>query len=452
MPGRSTTKRRRWALLAVLLLVCAVALGALLWLRTPAGSAVANVVQYRARVLWLRWFGDATPSGAGALGGVVRDRAGQPLPGALVLVSTVQGEVYSTSSDARGTYRLDGVPPGRYVPVAGKWGYTDTAYQRGAEARTAVTVRAQKLHAGIDFTLSEYEPWRPSLDEPAVLGPAETGYALFPAEISARRTPVTYLNEGLTITTTYIYEPLEDAGTPRPVVVAAYPSEPIEWDRVSVALAHEGYVVLAHGPSPLRMQTVDIYGMARDLVQAVAYLNDGQLAENLDLAHCAWLGGSFSSLVLYRAMWDYCAVKNRCAPGSERDIDAMIWVGSISDAFLMAQSLYDVDLAIPQRYQNALAAMGRPDRDPAFFLGLSPAFQAEQMPPCLIAHTYADEVVPYAQSQRFAQALQDAGVEHDLYLYQDTSHYLNQVDITPETAELYRRLAAFLADHLGTDH
>jgi hypothetical protein len=452
MPGRSTTKRRRWALLAVLLSLCAlVAAGVLLWLRTPTGRAAGNVIQYRARVLWLRWFGDSTLGGAGALSGVVRDETGQPLPDALVLVSTVQGTVYSTYSDELGAYRLEDVPPGRYVPVAGKWGYADAAYHKGSEERTTVAVRAQQLRSGIDFSLSAYQPWQPSLDEPAHLGPPETGYALFPAEISARRVPVTYLNEGRLITTTFVYEPLADTPGKRPLIVAAYPSEPVEWDRVSVALAHEGYVVLAHGPSPLRMPTVDIYGMARDLVQAVAYLYDGQLAQNLDLDRAAWLGGSFSSLVLYRAMWEVHTPWEESAWEVQPEIDALIWVGSISDAFLMAQSLYDVDLAIPQRYQNALAAMGRPDRDPAFFLGLSPAFQALHMPPSLVAHTFSDEVVPYPQSQRFAQALQDAGVEHELYLYQDTSHYLDQVNITPETAELYRRLAAFLAHHLQSD-
>jgi dienelactone hydrolase len=419
------------------------AIGVTLWLRTPVGRAAANVAQYRTRVLWMRWFGDDTPSGAGALSGVVHDAAGEPLSGALVLVSTVQGVAYSTHSDELGAYLLDGVPPGRYVPVAGKWGYADTAYHKGSDDRTAVSVRARQLRSGIDFALPEYQPWQPSLDEPALLGPEETGYALFPAEISARRVPVTFTNEGLVITTTFVYEPLKETPGKRPVIVAAYPSEPIEWDRVSVALAHEGYVVLANGPSPLRMVTVDVDGMARDLVQAVAYLHDGQLAANLDLEQSAWLGGSFSSLILYRAMWDWYG-----AGEAKPDIDALIWVGSVSDAFEMVQSLYDVDLAIPERYQDAIAAMGRPDRDPAFFLGFSPAYQAAHMPPSLVAHTFSDEVVPYPQSERFAQALQDAGVEYDLYLYQDTSHYLDQVNITPETEELYRRLAAFLASHL----
>ena len=48
------------------------------------------------------------------------------------------------------------------------------------------------------------------------------------------------------ITTTLVYEPLEfEIAEPLPVLVACYPSEPINWDRVSVAVANEGYVVLA---------------------------------------------------------------------------------------------------------------------------------------------------------------------------------------------------------------
>jgi dipeptidyl aminopeptidase/acylaminoacyl peptidase len=66
------------------------------------------------------------------------------------------------------------------------------------------------------------------------------------------------------------------------------------------------------------------------------------------------------------------------------------------------------------------------------------------MPPVLVVHTVADEIVPYRQSIRFAEALDAAGVPHELFLYQDTTHYLDLVNITPETAELYRRMVVFL--------
>jgi hypothetical protein len=434
MPGNRKSKRRRWALIAVVLLLAGATLGVRLALRTSTGRAAANVVEYRARVLWEQWFGarEGRATGTGAIGGVTRSENGQPLPDTLVLVSTVKGVVYQATSDERGAYRIEGVPPGRYVPVASRWGYGDALHRRGSEERTAVLVRADQIASGIDLTLVKRQPWRPTLDEPALLGPPETGYALFPAEVSARRVPVTYTNEGLVITTTLIYEPLEiEAGTLLPLVVASYPSEPLNWDRVSVALANEGYVVLASGPSPQR--GLDIYGMARDLVQAVAYMRDGQLSPYADVERQGWLGGSFSSLILYRGLWE-----------EQETVDALVWVGGISDGFLWVQALYDTGLEIPDIYANYVASLGRPDRYPEIYMGYSPVFHAVRMPPVLVVHTMADEVVPYTQSIRFAEMLDAAAVPHELFLYEDTTHYLDQVNITPETAELYSRLSAFL--------
>jgi dipeptidyl aminopeptidase/acylaminoacyl peptidase len=414
--------------------VVAGVLGVQAYLRTPTGRAAFNVVEYRARTTWIRWFGEreVDESAAGAIGGLVHDEAGQPLADAVVLVATVKGIVYQAQSDELGTYRIEDVPPGRYVPAASKWGYDDALYSQDAEERTLVTVRSGQLASGVNFVLQEHQPWRPALDEPPVLGPPQTGYALFPAEVSASRVPVTFTNEGLIITTTLLYEPLEfEVTEPLPVVVATYPSPPIGWDRVSVALANEGYVVLATGPSPQR--GFDIYGMARDLLKLVAYLREGQLTEHADTEREGWLTGSFGSLILYRALWE--------DPGG---VDALVLVGSISDGFLWVQALYDVELEIPDRYATFVAALGRPDRYPEIYLGYSPTLHAERLPPTLVVHTIADEVIPYNQSVRLDEVLTAVGVTHELFLYEDTTHYLDQVNVTPETAELYRRLALFL--------
>ena len=431
-----------WVLLAVAAVVVAGVLG-LRWVqRTPTGRAAFNVVEFRVRALWDRWFGGreaefVVEEGAGgAIGGLVRNEDGQPLAGATVLVATVKGVVYQAQSDELGTFRIADVPPGRYVPIACKWGYDDAVYQQGVdkltEERTLVTVRSGQLAAGVDFTLHEHELWRPVLDEPPITDPPQTGYALFPAEVSASRVPITFTNEGLIITTTLVYEPLGvEITRPLPVFVASYPSEPINWDRVSVALANEGYVVLATGPSPQR--GLDIPGMGHDLLKAVAYLRDGQLTDHADTEREGWLSGSFSSLILYQAL--------REEPGG---VDAFIVVGGINDGFLFAQALYDQASEIPPRYATFVQSMGRPDRYPQIYLSYSPAFHAAQLPPTMVVHTTADEVVPYNQSLRLDQALTAAGVTHELFLYEDTTHYLDQVNVTPDTAELYRRLAAFL--------
>jgi pimeloyl-ACP methyl ester carboxylesterase len=425
---------RWWVLPIALFILLAGVLGVRAVGRTPTGRAAFNTIEYRVRTTWIRWFGEreADQAVGGAIGGVVRDEAGRPLAGATVLVSTVKGVVYQVQSDELGTFRIEDVPPGRYVPGASKWGYDDAAYRRGTAERTVISVRSEQLTVGVDFTLRVHQPWQPTLDEPPTMGPPQIGYALFPAEVSASRVPVTFTNEGLIVTTTLLYEPLEiEITDPLPVVVASYPSEPIDWDRVSVALANEGYVVLATGPSPQR--GFDIPGMGRDMLKAVAYLRDGQLTDHADAQRQGWLGGSYSGLILYRALLE--------DPDS---VDALVLVGSISDGFLWVNALYDEKLEIPDWHADTVAALGRPDRYPEFYVGYSPTFHAGQLPPVLIVHTYADEVIPYNQSLRLAEALTAVGATPELFLYEDTSHYLDQVNVTPDTAELYRRLLAFL--------
>ena len=397
--------------------------------RTPAGRAAFNVVVYQVRTTWNRWFGGAPPGIGGAVSGTVRDEDGQPLAGATVLVATFEGVVHQAQSDELGSYRIEDVPPGRYVPAAAKWGYEDTPYHREAETRTTVLVRADRLISGVDIHLPKRRPWHPALDEPPVIGPPEIGYALFPTEVSAVRVPITYTNEGLIITTTLLYEPPETEN-PLPAFVAIYPSAPREWDLVSVALASDGYVVLAVGPSPQR--GLDVVGMGRDALKAVAYLRDGQLTDRVGVEREGWLSGSFSSLILYRALIE--------EPGN---VAALVVVGGISDMFLWVQSLHDTESEIPFQYKAAVATLDPPDQHPETYLGLSMVYHAAHLPPTLVVHTTADEVVPYNQSLQFADVLAAAGVTHELYLYEDTSHYLDQVNITPDTAELYRRLAVF---------
>ena len=401
--------------------------------RSPAGRAALNVAEYRLRTLWTGWLGSSDPNQlpAGAMSGVVRDPNGSTVPDALVLVASARGDAYHSRSDELGVYRIEGVPPSRYVPVASKWGYNDEVYRLGKQERSLVTVDPGQLASGIDFVLSKHQPWKPDLATPVEMGPPQTGVALFPSEVQASRVPITFTNDGLVITTTLLYEPLRAETPSLPILVASYPSEPLNWDRVSVAMANEGFVVLAAGPSPRR--GLDIPGMARDLLKAIGYLRNGHMTAHADIEREGWLSGSFSSIILYQAL--------RENPGG---VDALVIVGGISDGLLGVQSLYDEDLKIPDNYATAIAALGRPDRYPEVYLGYSPAYHADHLPPVLVVHTTGDEVIPYSQAERFAEVLEAAGVAHELFLYGDTTHYLDQVNITPDTAELYRRLTAFL--------
>jgi dipeptidyl aminopeptidase/acylaminoacyl peptidase len=147
------------------------------------------------------------------------------------------------------------------------------------------------------------------------------------------------------------------------------------------------------------------------------------------------MSGSFGSLVVFRALRDLPSVP------------AVVNVGGVSDSFLIVSSLYSQDLEIPPPYDTAIAALGRPDQDPAFFFAFSPVFFADRLPPTLIVHTYADEVIPYNQATALDAAMTAAGVPHELLLYEDTTHYLDAYNPTRATHTVYERVVAFAKEY-----
>jgi hypothetical protein len=88
----------------------------------PKVTALRNMAHYKV-VKALGGPKVRTGEPPGAITGVVRDDAGQPVVGAEVLVASPLGHAYTTQAGPEGRYRIEDVPPGRYVPVAGKRGY-----------------------------------------------------------------------------------------------------------------------------------------------------------------------------------------------------------------------------------------------------------------------------------------------------------------------------------------
>ena len=60
---------------------------------------------------------------------------------------------------------------------------------------------------------------------------------------------------------------------------------------------------------------------------------------------------------------------------------------------------------------------------------------------------YADEVIPYNQATALDAAMTEAGVQHDLLLYEDTTHYLDAYNPTPATHIVFERVLAFAREH-----
>lgn len=415
-----------------LLLTCVAALAGC---TAADGQALRNVVEYQLRKALPPLLIYNPPPTPASLAGAVRDETGQPIPEAVVLVSTVRGQAVHTRSDAQGRYRLEGITPGRAVPMAGAWGH---AALNGPAVRLSP---GQQLE-GVDFVLPSQRP-QPVQPTDLAIGQAVVESSQFPLPMTAARIPFSYAVDGARIDNGQIYLPAASneppalpasSSLPAPTLVIIYPSHPLNWNAASVALTRDGNPVLALGPHS--SGGLDIDRHARHYRAALHLWQNGQLTP-LGQPDERWaaMAGSFSSLILFKALQDLPAMP-----------PAIVDVGGVSDAFLGIQALYDADLAIPPPYDSAVAALGRPDRDPAFFYGFSPVFYADKLPPTFVIHTYNDEVVPYNQGEAMAAALEAAGVPHDVLLYEDTTHYLDAYNPTPSTEMVYERVLKYVKD------
>jgi hypothetical protein len=431
--------------LLLTLLACAILLAAC---GAVDAQTVRNVAEYQIRKALPPLLVYREPPAPATSSGVVRDEAGQPIPNAVVLVSTVRGEAVHARSDATGRYRLEDISPGRYVPMAGAWGYETVN-------GPAMRLSPGQFQDGVDFTLPARAPQPVSPVDLAVGQPVQES-SQFPEPMTATRLPFSFTLDGVRIDNGQIYLPaqqarseigthpggtglskdtgsessLNDGGVPTLVII--YPSHPLNWNAASVALTRDGNPVLALGPHS--SGGLDIDQHARNYRAALQLWQGGQLTP-LGRPNDDWaaMAGSFSSLIMFKALQDLPAMP-----------PAIVSVGGVSDAFQGVQALYDADLAIPAPYDSAVAALGRPDRDPAFFYGFSPVFYADRLPPTFVIHTYNDEVIPYNQAEALADALQAAGVPHELLLYEDTTHYLDAYNPTPATYRVYERVLAYV--------
>lgn len=422
--------RQRIGPLTAFALVCAV-VAAVIVLQTPAGRAAYHVVDFRIRRWQIEQWGRPAipPEQRGGLAGRVVGPDGQPLPDAVVLVAEATGETYYDYTDLDGRYEITGVPAGRYVPLAAAWGYRP-------QARPAVRVRPGAISEQVNFTLEPRQPLSSSITGPVTITERTIVTGTFPSsDVQAERIGFRFSRAGVEVTVDQVFQPV-GRRSPGPTLVMAFPSDEPHWDPAAIAFASQGFTVLSVKPVMAR-GWLDIQAHAEDLHAAVTLLTSGMLTPAADPQRMAWLAGSFSTLFLYLVLPDHPEVR------------AIITVGGVSDAFLGVKALYEESLEIPERFRLAVASLGRPDRDPAFFMQYSPAFFARHMPPTLVVHTPVDQVIPYTQSVRFAQALAEAGVLHELILYQDTTHYLNTVNPSPEGIAVFWRMIEFLTHALS---
>ncbi len=387
---------------------------------------VRNTLQYR---LFERLPALAPQPGApAAVYGTVRDSAGRPIANAMVAVAAHDGTTYSAETDAQGGYTIPGVPAGSYVPAAAAAGYTDTFVRRLGLLRVGVDGAAP-----LNITLQPAPPPGHTAASDFQLSAGRALQVNAPLPASAISQTVTYRVAGRPNQTTLFFTPNDGATTPLPVLLCVYPGAAETWDTVSFPLAAAGYAVIAVGPA----YALDLEPDVDDLERLLDAVRAGQLPR-ADPARIAVLGGSYSSLHVLRLL-----------ERNDQPVRAALLMGPPTDLFEMRRQYVINGLVPPFDLDQALIALGFPDRNPEPYWRYSARFHARSLTaPLMLIHSKTDEVIPFAQSQLLSDELQRIGTPHELHILEGMGHYLLATERTPAVDALYAMTLDFFKAHL----
>jgi dipeptidyl aminopeptidase/acylaminoacyl peptidase len=361
---------------------------------------------------------------------------GAPVAGAAVVIAERTGRPHAARTDADGRYRIDGLPPGQYVPAAVAAGY-DEAVPRDDQGRAqVVTVSPGAAVAAPAIQLEPHQPAplpAPLPEAVALRATASyTATALFPPGAAASVQAFEFTRDGVLNSNLRVYLPLESAAEEQlPLLFIVYPGWVDGWEPVSVAMAAQGFAVVAISPAAAWGTDIDAHVL--DARVALRLAVDGLLGPHIDAERAVALGGSFSSAILHRLLRDE----------GER-FAAWVTAGGIGDAFAAAEEFYAGRIEMPAQYEYLVPSLGAPNLFPLNFLRYSPLYTADQLPPSFIIHTAADRILPLSQATALEAALAAAGVPVETFYYEDVSHYL-QVDenMTDAGREMFWRIVNF---------
>ncbi len=360
---------------------------------------------------------------------------GEPVAGVSVVVARRTGVPYSAVTDAQGRYRIEGIPPGQYVPAAVGPGFDETALSGIGGVPWLLTLDAGETEEAPPIDLIRHVPAPLPSPLPAAvdlqIGPSHVITAPFPSGAIATGQPFTFTRAGVVVDMLRLYRPL-DAAADLPLIFASYPGTVQGWEPVSVAFAYAGYNVVAI--SPIAARGLDVDAHTQDARVALALARGGYLGVDLSTAPTVAVGGSFSSAILHRLLRD------------EGDsFRAWITAGGITSAFRGAAEFYAGTITLPEQYRLVIPALGAANIYPLGFLRYSPVYTAAYLPPTLIIHTDADTIIPIEQAYELEAALRTAGVPVDVFYYEDVSHYLQiGADLTDAGQEMYYLILRFV--------
>jgi dienelactone hydrolase len=386
---------------------------------------VRNTVQYAVASRWWQVVGAPRYGEAGEVTGKVRDESGGPIAGARVLLTRWDGTAYAARTGASQTYALRSVPAGSYTVVAGAARHDDAA---GGH----VSVRAAS-ESRFDVVLRRAAAAQAASGSPrdVVLGQVETVESVIPLQGKAVRRRIVFSGGGPS-EPAFLYTPR--VAEARALLVVVYPGPAQEWEGASVPLAEAGYAVIATGPAysfePERHEDE----LVRLLRAAQAGLPVVGAADRI-----AVLGGSYSGVHVLRLLQ---------REHGNAALKAAVLMGAPSDLFDMRRRLEDRSFVPPFGLDQALVALGFPDREALRYWRYSGAYHVRAgMPPMLLIHSRQDAVVPYQQSELLARTLAEEGVPHELHLLDGGSHYL--LSQAGDARAIYELTLRFLRERLG---
>jgi dipeptidyl aminopeptidase/acylaminoacyl peptidase len=422
---------KKWQISTGLLIILTLSL---VWLATTDNLLiwpVRNTLQYHLYTWWWGFVGKPQPLTAspGALQGAVYNNRQEPIAGAWVLVSRWDGTTYSTRSDAEGRYRIDGIPPGTYRPVAGAIGYEPVQFNNFFNQ---VSINTQATTTA-DAILALEQPRHVSPGRELQLAEPTSLTCTYPFTSQAIRRQIHFISGNHPNQPSFYYTPITATATSQlPILLTVYPGPADSWECASLPLAAAGYVVLATGPA----YSFDLETDIDELVRLLAYARSGAFPEG-DGRRVALLGGSYSSLHVQRLL-------QRGEP-----VQAALLLGPPTDLFDMRRRLENGSYIPPFGLDRALIALGFPDRESLVYWRYSGAYHVRSdFPPLAILHSRSDEVVPYQQSELLVANLAQVQAVYEAHFFEGASHYLLAEDADADTLVVYQLTVDFLTRHL----
>lgn len=416
-----------------------VVLVAMVWFGLSSNARITglrNVLHYN---LVQRLGGPRVGAGEqpGSIAGTVEDDKGLPLGGATVLVASPLGDTYTTETGSDGRFHIDDVPPGRYVPVAGRRGHDDALPQTclaGLCWKDAVAVRPGRQARGPDLALKPLATPEIALNDSLVVSATTEVESTAPLPGKARRTHFSFERAGLRVNDCWLYEPVDGEGS-LPTLLLVLPGPVMGWEIIPVPFANQGFSVVACYP----LRGTDIDGDAADLLTALEYVRQGRVPSAADTERLGLIAASFTSLHAYRLL------------ALTGEVDVALLLGGMSDGFAFR---HDIETGIAharEPFDLIIIALGLPNSSPELYFKFSALYHLEGLPPLCILHGIDDELVPFNQSVMLADALEQRGMPHEFYSYEGLKHYFSTSADDATTQQMFRDSLDCLRGFLGIE-